>query len=355
MHAESATSASGGTSWPRSLTDTITRPIQATDCGGPTSALHTTPHPFILGTNNHSLTILSHPAMETAGLVIGTLTLTALFETCMTCFDYIDTGRQYGKDYQRFAISMRSLELRMSRWWDVAGLQVNIARSMSEDAERHIKDLLGEIYSDLQDAQERAHKYDNPVMTGDDGSVRLETLADRFQRRANIRQKRTPLGKVIKWALRDQTKCKRLIRDIKNAIEELEGVLPQTALDSQLTHQAAVEDAQQLFVQPTEVEEPAEANATPVIEILHDATDNDPVLQRVLEIVAKQASSGDEIRNIFTSDKARVALDDFVASDYKGPAPVERQRRRVVQDVKTSGEGRLQVGKTYGGKGVFDD
>jgi len=148
--------------------------------------------------------------------------------------------------------------------------------------------------------------------------------------------------------------CKRLIKDIKNAVEELEEVLPQTAPDSQLTHRAAVEDAHQL-VQPSEVEEPAEANATPVIEILHDATENDPVLQQVLEIVAQQAASGDEIRNIFTSDKARVALDDFVASDYKGPAPVERQRRRVIQDVKTSGEGRLQVGKTYGGKSVFDD
>jgi hypothetical protein len=195
----------------------------------------------------------------------------------------------------------------------------------------------------------------NPTVTGDGGSVSLETLAERFQRQANIRQKRTPLGKVINWALRDQTRCKRLIRDIKNAVEELEGVLPQTAPDSQLTHQAAVEDAQQLFVQPTEVEEPAEANATPVIEILQDATENDPVLQQVLQIVAQQAAAGDEIRNIFTSDKARVALDDFVASDYKGPAPVERQRRRVVQDVKTSGEGRLQVGKSYGGKGVFDD
>jgi hypothetical protein len=294
--------------------------------------------------------------METAGLVIGSLTLTALFETCMTCFDYIDTGRQYGKDYQRFAISMRSLELRMSRWWDVAGLQTNTNTArIPEDAERHIKDLLGEIHSDLQKAQERAQKYNHPTVTGDGGSVRLETLAERFQRQANIRQKRTPLGKVINWALRDQTRCKRLIRDIKNAVEELEGVLPQTAPDSQLTHQAAVEDAQQLFVQPTEVEEPAEANATPVIEILQDATENDPVLQQVLQIVAQQAAAGDEIRNIFTSDKARVALDDFVASDYKGPAPVERQRRRVVQDVKTSGEGRLQVGKSYGGKGVFDD
>jgi hypothetical protein len=352
MHVESATSASGGTSSSRSLADTIPRPKQETDYGEPTSALHAIVLPSIFGANISSFKILPRSIMETAGLAIGTLSLAALFETCMTCFDYIDTGRQYGKDYQRFVISMRSLELRLSRWWDVAGLQTNKTR-VSEDAERHIKDLLGEIHSDLQEAQERAQKYNNPTMT-DDGSARLETLADRFQRRANIRQKRTPLVNVIKWALRDQTKCKRLVKTIKNAVEELEGVLPQTAPDSQLAHQAAVEDAEQL-VQPAEVEEPAEASATPVIEILHDATDNDPVLQQVLEIVAKQASSGDEIRNIFTSDKARVALDDFIASEYKGPAPVERQRRRVVQDVKTSGEGRLQVGKTYGGKGVFDD
>ena len=290
--------------------------------------------------------------METAGLVISGLSLAALFETCMTCFDYIDTGRQYGKDYQRFVISMRSLELRMSRWWDVAGLQAGTTR-IPEDAEHHIKELLGEIHSDLQEARERAQKYNNSVMTDDDGSARLETLADKFQRQANIRQKRTPLGKVIKWALRDQTKCKRVIKDIKNAVEELEGVLPQTAPDSQLTHKAAVEDAQQL-VQPAEVEEPAaEANATPVIEILHDATDNDPVLQRVLEIVAKQAESGDEIRNIFTSGKARVALDDYISSDYKGPAPLERKHRRIIQNVTTSGEGRLQVGTIYGGEGAM--
>jgi hypothetical protein len=289
--------------------------------------------------------------METAGLVISGLSLAALFETCMTCFDYIDTGRQYGKDYQRFVISMRSLELRMSRWWDVAGLQAGTAR-IPEDAEHHIRDLLGEIHSDLQEARERAQKYNNPVMTDDDGSVRLENLAERFQRQANVRQKRTPLGRVIKWALRDQMKCKRVIKNIKNAVEELEGVLPQTAPDSQLTHQAAVEDAQQL-VQPAEVEEPAEASATSVIEILHDATDNDPVLQQVLEIVAKQAESGDEIRNIFTSGKARVALDDFVASDYKGPAPLERKHRRIIQNVTTSGEGKLQVGTIYGGKGAM--
>ena len=65
--------------------------------------------------------------------------------------------------------------------------------------------------------------------------------------------------------------------------------------------------------------------------------------------------SGDEIGKIFTSDKARVELDEFVASGYMDRAPVERQQRRVVQGVTTSVEGRLRVGKTYGGKGVFDD
>jgi len=289
--------------------------------------------------------------MEIAGVVIGGVSLATLFEVCMKCFDYIDTGRQYGKDYQRFALSMRSLELRLSRWWDIARLGAGEAH-MSEDEKNLIKDLLGEIQSDLEDAQKRAHKY-KPTLT-DDGSIWLETLANRFQRQANIRQRRTPLGKVVRWALRDQMKCRRLIENTDNAVGQLEGVLPQTAPGSQLTHQAAVEDAQQL-IQPTETEEPAAANATPVVENLRDATENDRVLQQVLEIVAKQASSGDEIRNIFTSGKARVELDDFVASGYTGPAPAERQHRRVLQDVNTSGEGRLRVGKTYGGKGVFDD
>jgi len=36
--------------------------------------------------------------METAGLVIGGLGLAALFDTCMSAFEYIDTGRNYGKD-----------------------------------------------------------------------------------------------------------------------------------------------------------------------------------------------------------------------------------------------------------------
>ena len=79
--------------------------------------------------------------METAGLVIGSLSLASLFETCMKCFDYIDTGKQYGEDYQRFAMSLRSIELHMSRWWHVSGLHAGTAR-MSEDAISHIEDLL---------------------------------------------------------------------------------------------------------------------------------------------------------------------------------------------------------------------
>ena len=80
------------------------------------------------------------------------------------------------------------------------------------------------------------------------------------------------------------------------------------------------EDARQL-VQPSEVEGPAEPDAEPIIDALKEATDVDCVPQHVIEIVAKQAPSGDGIRHIFTNDKARIALDDFIASGYAGPAP----------------------------------
>ena len=142
------------------------------------------------------------------------------------------------------------------------------ATRMSEEEGKHIQDLLGQIQADLEDAQAKSKRY-NPAIP-DDGSIRLETLAERFKRQAHARQRRTPLGEVVKWALRDARKCRHLVEDIEHGIDKLEKALTQTATDSQLAHQAAVEDAQQL-IQPSEVEEPAEPDAEPIIDVLKEA------------------------------------------------------------------------------------
>jgi hypothetical protein len=289
---------------------------------------------------------------EVAGLVVGGIGLLALFETSMTCFDYIDTGRKYGKDYQKFVVAMSVLELRLSRWGDLARLRDNSSHITGDEA-RLITELLGSIKADLEDAGHVSKRYELKALP-EDGTIKLQTAAERFKRRARIRQHRTSVGKKVKWALRDQGKCNNLIKEIERGIADLELVFPYTNPQSQLVHRAAIEDAQQLMA-PTEVEADLEPSTTPDIETLREATENDRVLQQVLDIVTQQTSSADEIRNIFTSGKARVALDDFVASGYTGPAPTERTRQRVIENVGTTDEARLLVGKNYGGKGVFDD
>lgn len=285
--------------------------------------------------------------MEIAALGIS---LPGLFDACLACFDLIDTGKRHGADHQKFLIAICSLELRLSRWRDLARLTDSSTQLTKEETE-HIRELLGQIQADLEDAQETSKRY-NPSLP-DEGSEQMESLAERFRRRAHARQRRTPVVKEIRWALRDKKKCDRLVEDIEDGIAALELELPHIGPSSQLAHKAAVEDAEQL-IKPAATEEPAEAKVEEDIKILQGSTVVDPLLQKVIEIVAKKATSGDEIRNIFTSDYARLELDDFIASDYAGPPPGERAQRRVIENIKTSGEGRVRIGRTYGGKGVFD-
>lgn len=117
--------------------------------------------------------------------------------------------------------------------------------------------------------------------------------------------------------------------------------------------QAAVEDATQL-IQPLEIEEPKEDDID-TIAILREVTANvDPMLGKAISIAAKYAGSGDVITNITTSEKARVLLDDYIAKGYTGPSPVERTWGKNIDNVNTSGEGRIQVGISYGGPSPFD-
>lgn len=62
------------------------------------SLLPTSPLSYARSSSNPHSAYLPLWPMETAGLVIGGLGLAALFDTCMSAFEYIDTGRNYGKD-----------------------------------------------------------------------------------------------------------------------------------------------------------------------------------------------------------------------------------------------------------------
>lgn len=296
--------------------------------------------------------------MEVAGIVIGGVSAAALFETVMSAFQYIETGKKYGSDYQKAALRISVLELRLSRWAqrvhfsDTAAPAGYVAATAEQSS--LVEDLLEQIEEDLENAEKKSKRYalSNPSET--DGSVRLERLGAKFRDLSLKRQKKTSLVKKARWALQDKRRLDGLIEDITTSVNSLETMFPAIGQASSQLREAVIEDVEQLVL-PAEVEE-ADEVSEPVIAVLQEITAGvDDQLREAVDIAAQRAETGDSYRNVFTSDEARAQFGDFIAKDYAGPNFLKDRPTRYVDNVRTTGKARIQIGNSLGGKHVFDD
>ena len=53
---------------------------------------------------------------EVAGLVVGDAGLAVSFESCIGVFERVESGANYGTEYEKAALRISLLELRLSRW-----------------------------------------------------------------------------------------------------------------------------------------------------------------------------------------------------------------------------------------------
>lgn len=301
--------------------------------------------------------------MEVAGIVIGGVGLAALFDSCMSTFEYVDVGRKYGSAYQKAALKISVLELRLSRW----GEQVHFSETLAEGStaattkqSAQVKAILGQIQADLEASRMTAERY--ALVESDDeeadqhvvGSVTLENLGAKFRDLSLKRQKKTSFRKKTLWALRDNRRLAGLISSIASGVEDLENVFSVLKQPSPQLREAVIEDVEQLVL-PAEVEE-ADEVSEPVIAVLQDITEGvDDQLREAVDIAAQRAATGDSFRNVFTSDEARAQFGDFIAKDYAGPNFFKNRPNRYVDHVRTTGKARIQIGDNLGGKHVFDD
>jgi len=181
--------------------------------------------------------------MEPAGFATGVLALAGLFNNAVDCFEYLQLGRNFGKDFQTSLLKLDNARLRLSRWGKAAGLSENVANVQSlESTTLSAEDipkaggLLGQVLDLFADAERVSTKFKKQAATGDSSLMVLgveadmdsvhRTLHDKMRDLSIRRQNKTPLRQKVKWALYEKKYFERLITDILELLNALVETFP---------------------------------------------------------------------------------------------------------------------------------
>jgi hypothetical protein len=177
---------------------------------------------------------------EVAGLVLGVAAVPALFKTCVDFLDVITLERNYGKDFEVSLAKVSILKSRLHGCGEslstmTASRDPNDPSSMQrkpQHDEAILKSLVG-LQSCFSDEQKLQNNYglkpvaENMSMVSGGStalSPRLASVQSSFSLAIRTRQKGTPLGKKIWWAVHDKKKLDALVYDALFYVESIEAV-----------------------------------------------------------------------------------------------------------------------------------
>ncbi|KAL8719056.1 MAG: hypothetical protein Q9225_003890 [Loekoesia sp. 1 TL-2023] len=246
---------------------------------------------------------------EVVGLIIGGVSITGLFTTCVNCFEYVQLGRQFGDRYGRCLLEIDVLKLRLSR----RGTVMNQFQPVSnQDEVEAVKRLLNDIIHLFARAEDIATAFESQN-TGRkllvynetaDLDARYTTMHQCMKRLALQRQNRTGFIKKAKWALYKHGDFEYLVEHVTKHIESLEALYSSVG---QLQQQLRIKDAKALRDKPK----------TELVLLEESTEDADPEFHHLLkEVIASK--EGHHFVNNSTTDKASAQFGDYVAKDYTG-------------------------------------
>ncbi|OAP57334.1 hypothetical protein AYL99_08072 [Fonsecaea erecta] len=281
---------------------------------------------------------------EAAGLVVGAVSVAGLFTNCVDCFEYVQMGRNFGKNYQRSLLRLDVVKLRLSRWAEA----VNNSSDRSETAidptkkAQKVGEILGEIIELFADAERVSKKYkgkatvDELAVYNADNELEPDILSVHRKMRelALKRQKRSSFAQKAAWALYEEKNFRRLIEDVTTLVDALVELFP-SSRDRQ----------QRLSAQ--EAEELKEEHRLDVLEEAAEGVDQ--LLQdSVQQAIASQ--SGHTFKDNMVMDNARVRYGDELTVGATSTGAGHRYGGNTAQ-----GSSRVHYGNQFGGKSVLDD
>ncbi|KAM0718901.1 hypothetical protein Q7P37_005973 [Cladosporium fusiforme] len=275
--------------------------------------------------------------METAGLVIGSIGLAGLFETCMSAFNRIDDGLRCGQDYQEAALKLTLLGARLVHWEE--SYRTSAPSSTASDGQL-AKTALESIIANLNRLAKSSERYEPQGRSnGRDDSNSLAGVGKKLRGLTISKKAKPSVGAKIVWSLRDKSIWEEVTKDIKFKIDALVGLakslVPAT---ERLMEDKARKDAEEL-VQPSSIEEPAAT--IPMLSAC--AAEVDPNFEKAVR---------HRYKDVLAFDDAKILNGDSVGKGWSGQLP---NSSHSYQNVQAKGNARVQNGDRIGmDKDFFD-
>lgn len=278
---------------------------------------------------------------EPFGIIAGAVGIAAAFTACIDCFEYIQFGRHYGRDFQTDLLTLNCARLRLSRW----GQSVHVLNDphlgrpdATAEEIQTVKDSLYQILVLFAGSEEISHKYrrdakpgqDLAILHPQDEDVVFQKVHIKIKELVNRQQKGASFLKRAGWALYHRSEFRSLIQDITNLIDSIEKLFP--AHEAQL---AAVQE---------EIAQLDDEQSLKAVECAAHGID------RLLEMTANAALTGHRYSNITVNGKVHAG--DTFSNDWSGHTGAASH---TYDGIRVDVGGKAQMGNKFGGKDFWDD
>ncbi|KAL5610634.1 hypothetical protein FOBRF1_006751 [Fusarium oxysporum] len=285
---------------------------------------------------------------EIFGTVAGALSVAALFNNCVDCFEYIQLGRHFGRDFERSQLKLDIAKTRLSRWGEAVAIHEDprFATNAPDDRDgRQAKAILEEIGLLFQTVQKSSKRYeinssedDLACLEDNDMQPVVRRLHSRLGLVARQRQKQTGLLKKAVWALHDNRNFDKLVEQVTGFVDDLEKLFP-------------VETTCRRLVE-LEIEEVDDEPS--MLALYGAAVDTDKVLSEAVARKIEGIAVKIYAKDIKSEEMARVRVGNewSEAALGRGTA-ITGQTASRVDSVAARGKSAVHIGHQYGGRGIL--
>ena len=282
---------------------------------------------------------------EPFSIVSGAIGIASAFTACVDCFEYVQFGRHFGRDFQTSKLTLDCARLRLSRWGESVNIynDPKLGKQGTTMAEIQLaKDAMLQILVLFADTESISKKYKLTAKAGEDLSSystgdmdpKMIVLDNKMRGLAIQRQKKGQFLKLTSWALYHRSTLKDLLEQIVSLIDEIERLFP-------------APQAQTTLVQHEAAEMDRESSDEGSLRLVEDAATG---VDNLLRKTVKEVIAGHQYSNITFRGKGLAG--DAYSSDWKGGAIGASHKYDGIK-VEEGGKGLL--GNKYGGKDFLDD